>query len=75
MKQLTIEVKESKYKFFLELLRSFNFVHVRNKKELILETDIDRAVEKGLKSRMVEEKNFEKEFKKHSAKWRKHYSE
>lgn len=75
MKQVTIEVKDSKYKFFLELLRSFNFIHVKEKKELVLETDTDKAIEKGFKGRMIKEGSFEKEFKKHSAKWRKHYSE
>lgn len=47
----------------------------KHAKSLILDTDSDKAIEKGLQSKMVEEKNFEKEFKKHSAKWRKHYSE
>lgn len=43
------------------------------KKKLVLETDTDKAIEKGLKGRMIDEKNFDKEFKKHSAKWRKHF--
>ncbi len=42
MKKITIEIKDSKYKFILELLRSFNFVSVKkseglsNEKEAVL---------------------------------------
>ena len=43
-------------------------------KKAALKEIVDKAIEKGLKSRIIEEKNFDKEFKKHSAKWRKHYS-
>jgi len=40
-------------------------------KPLVLETDIDKAIEQGLQSKMLDEK----EFKKQTAQWKKHYSE
>ena len=38
MKEITVQVKEEKYRFFLELLKSFDFVSVKtqSKKELLL---------------------------------------
>jgi len=46
MKEITIQIKESKYKFFLELLKSFDFVSIQKepgKKELLL------SIAKGMK--------------------------
>jgi hypothetical protein len=46
MKEITIQVKESKYKFLLELLKNFDFVSIQKepgKKELFL------SIAKGMK--------------------------
>lgn len=38
MKEITVQVREEKYKFFLELIKNFDFVSVKtqSKKELLL---------------------------------------
>ena len=73
--KLLLDIQDSKAQFFMELLHSFKFVKTEPVKPLGLETDTDKAIEKGLKSKMIQERDFEKTFKKHSAKWRKYYSE
>ena len=86
--KVLLDIQDSKAQFFMELLNSFKFVKTAtitpgkvNKKnteaakQLVLEKDTDKAIEKGFKSKMIEEKKFEIIFKKHSAKWRKYYSE
>ncbi|HTL82911.1 MAG TPA: hypothetical protein VL651_14455 [Bacteroidia bacterium] len=34
MKQVTVTVENSKYKFFMELMKSLGFVHVSEKKQI-----------------------------------------
>ena len=47
MKEITLEVKKEKYQFFMELVKSFDFVSVKNqnKKKLILQ--IARAMKQA----------------------------
>ena len=61
MKELTLEIRESKYKFFLDLVKNFDFVSVRKSpanKELIISVakgmqQAKRASEGKLKSQSV----------------------
>lgn len=40
MKQVIIEVKDDKYRFFLELVKNFNFIKIRNEKKFVSEKEI-----------------------------------
>ena len=48
MKQVTVEVKENKYKFFLELLKSLDFVQVSSTSELSEREQLLQDVVRGM---------------------------
>jgi hypothetical protein len=48
MKQITLEVKEDKYKFFLELIRNFDFISVsKNEKQKEILTSVARGMKEA----------------------------
>ncbi|MDR0367926.1 MAG: hypothetical protein LBH82_02135 [Bacteroidales bacterium] len=49
MKQLTIQIPDNKYSFFLELLRSFDFVKFKTNT-----SDSDEAIEENIKKGVEE---------------------
>jgi hypothetical protein len=53
MKHITLEVKEDKYKFFLELIKNFDFISVsKNEKQ----KEILTAVARGMKEAQLASK-------------------
>lgn len=60
----------------LKRIKEFKVVApVGSGRSLVLENSMDRTIKNGLKSKFVFEKDFERTFRKHAAKWRKYYSE
>jgi hypothetical protein len=53
MKEIVLEVKEEKYRFFIELIKSFDFVSVKtqSKKELLL--NVARGMQEECKRRLL----------------------
>lgn len=48
MKQITLEIKEDKYKFFLELIKNFDFISVsKNEKQKEILTSIARGMKEA----------------------------
>jgi hypothetical protein len=52
MKEVTVEVKEDKYRFFMELLKNFDFVSIKSssKKEVLIN------IARGMKEAVLAEK-------------------
>jgi hypothetical protein len=49
MKQLTVQVADNQYPFFMELLKRFDFVSYKSEEEITLEEDSEEDIEKNLK--------------------------
>ena len=56
MKEVTLHIKESKFSFFMELIKSLDFVHVEEKDK----GDTKEAVLHNLKAGLEEVKKFKK---------------
>ena len=51
MRQVTLHIKESKYKFFLELIKNFDFIKIEEKEP---EPDSDEEIRRNLRKSFKE---------------------
>ncbi|GHU70540.1 hypothetical protein FACS189413_11030 [Bacteroidia bacterium] len=49
MKQLTVQVTDNQYPFFMELLKRFDFVNYKSEEDIAFEEDSEKDIEMNLK--------------------------